>query len=541
MSVRAKRTIGAATAAVVLLLAAGCDLAFKTDLFKDVIETVEADDPTAPAAPTDLAAVAASDSQIDLSWTDASDNESEFQIQRKKTSGGDWQTVVTVGADSTGHSDQGLDEETGYAYRVRAANSAGSSAWSGEASATTPRAPRFRVFYNGNGYNGGTVPTDSSEYKAGASVTVSGPGTMTRSGYTFAGWNTVANGSGTAYMGGVTLVMPAANVTLYAQWTTNPTYKVTYYGNGNTGGTVPVDSNAYQTGATVTVRANTGNLVRTGYVFDGWNTASNGSGTHYAPAETFAMGSANVNLYAEWEPTYSVTYLGNGQTSGSPPVDTSAYKAGDTVTVLGNTGKLLKIDKVNPAYRFSGWSDGSGNTYNGGDHFSMPSHTVTLTAIWTPYVVGDVGPGGGIVFYDKGVYSGSGILWRYLEAAPSDQSAGIQWGGEETSTGASGTTLGYGETNTMSIVNKLGAGSYAARICWDLSLGGYTDWFLPCRDELVQMYNKRAVIGGFATTSFYWSSSEANSIDAYNMLFQFGEVRTETKGTNGRVRALRYF
>ena len=60
--------------------------------------------------------------------------------------------------------------------------------------------------------------------------------TFTRTGYTFTGWNTAANGSGTAYAAGATFTMGAANVTLYAQWTIN-SYTVTYSGNGSIGGT----------------------------------------------------------------------------------------------------------------------------------------------------------------------------------------------------------------------------------------------------------------------------------------------------------------
>ncbi len=80
------------------------------------------------------------------------------------------------------------------------------------------------------------------------------------------------------------------------------TYTVAYDGNGNTGGNVPVDSTKYKQGATVTVLDNTGNLVRSGYTFTGWNTAADGSGTGYAASggATFTMGSASVLLYARW-------------------------------------------------------------------------------------------------------------------------------------------------------------------------------------------------------------------------------------------------
>ena len=78
------------------------------------------------------------------------------------------------------------------------------------------------------------------------------------------------------------------------------TSTITYDGNGNTGGSVPVDSTNYSSGQTVTVLGNTGTLAKTGYLFTGWNTQSNGSGTTYTQGQTFAMGSSNVTLYAMW-------------------------------------------------------------------------------------------------------------------------------------------------------------------------------------------------------------------------------------------------
>ncbi len=97
----------------------------------------------------------------------------------------------------------------------------------------------------------------------------------------------------------------------------NPnTYAVTYDGNNNTGGSVPVDGNNYLEGATVTVSDNTGNLVRTGHTFAGWNTQSDGQGTSYNAADTFSMGSAYVTLYAKW--TAVPDQPSNGGASPSP-------------------------------------------------------------------------------------------------------------------------------------------------------------------------------------------------------------------------------
>ena len=89
--------------------------------------------------------------------------------------------------------------------------------------------PSYTVTYNGNGNTGGSVPTDSGTYVQGATVTALGnTGSLTKTGYTFAGWNTQADGKGTNYSAGATFTMGDANVTLYANWTAA--------GGGNSGG-----------------------------------------------------------------------------------------------------------------------------------------------------------------------------------------------------------------------------------------------------------------------------------------------------------------
>jgi uncharacterized protein (TIGR02145 family)/uncharacterized repeat protein (TIGR02543 family) len=250
--------------------------------------------------------------------------------------------------------------------------------------------PTFTVTYDGNGNTSGTVPADANKYETAATVTVKdNTGSLVKTGSTFTGWNTAANGSGTAYATGATFPMGSANVTLYAQWTLKPTFTVSYNGNGNTGGTVPADANNYETAASVTVKTNTGSLVRTGFTFTGWNTAADGSGTVYSANATFPMGNTNVTLYAQWSliPTFKVTYNGNGNTGGSVPSDTTKYQVAATVTVKGNTGTLVKTGAT-----FSGWNtaaDGSGAVYAVGATFPMGSANVTLYAQWTvnSYVV----------------------------------------------------------------------------------------------------------------------------------------------------------
>jgi uncharacterized repeat protein (TIGR02543 family) len=79
------------------------------------------------------------------------------------------------------------------------------------------------------------------------------------------------------------------------------TYTVTYYGNGEDSGIVPVDGTDYQENDTVIVLGNNGGLARSGFSFIGWNTQANGSGTSYTGGQTFTMETADVDLYAIWQ------------------------------------------------------------------------------------------------------------------------------------------------------------------------------------------------------------------------------------------------
>ncbi len=98
------------------------------------------DPPPPPADPSGLTATANGSSQIDLSWTDNSGNEDNFKIERHPGDG-NFAEIATVGADVVSYNDTGLSASTTYTYRVRAANAAGNSAYSNEASATTDDPP----------------------------------------------------------------------------------------------------------------------------------------------------------------------------------------------------------------------------------------------------------------------------------------------------------------------------------------------------------------------------------------------------------------
>ncbi len=310
--------------------------------------------------------------------------------------------------------------------------------------------PTYTVTYDGNGAEAGTLPSDDAHYLEGQSVRVLDRQVyLQKSGYTFIGWNTEADGTGTHFALEASLSMPSENLTLYAEWELIPTYRVTYNGNGNESGEEPLDNNDYIEGAAVSIQGNPDNLSKTGYRFAGWNTEAAGTGTGYTIGDTLNMGTTALVLYAQWEalPTYSLTYDKNGALSGNLPQDNNSYYASSLVTVQGNPGTLARY-----GYDFDGWNtqaDGSGTVYRVGQTFTMDSGNETLYAIWTPL------PRYSIVYDDNGSDSGSrpmndtsylpGETATVLNNTGSLTKAGYAFAGWNTLSDGSGTnyTSGY--------------------------------------------------------------------------------------------------
>jgi hypothetical protein len=106
--------------------------------------------------------------------------------------------------------------------------------------------------------------------------------------------------------------------------------------------------------------------------------------------------------------------------------------------------------------------------------------------------------------YDANVFHG-------LIATQSNQSIGAEWGCSGTEMpGADGTAIGTGKQNTIDIVAGCTTAGIAAKKCADLIWDGFSDWYLPSRDELNKLYLNKAAIGGFTNNS-YWSSSEVSN------------------------------
>ena len=205
----------------------------------------------------------------------------------------------------------------------------------------------YIVRYEPNG-GAGDAYEDSTLYLNGQQASVKS-NTFTKAGYMFAGWNTEANGSGTSYNpngNNNKVTIGTANVTLYAQWKAKE-YKVKYdlnYG-GATGEPTPKEVSWESNDLLPTT-----NPTRTGYEFKGWYTATE-NGTKVEGTTKYSQIATNdtqtiVNLYAQWEKIYTVT-----------------FNKGDNGTLAGNltqTGvsgtRLTEPTKTpNNGYEFAGW------------------------------------------------------------------------------------------------------------------------------------------------------------------------------------------
>ena len=146
--------------------------------------------------------------------------------------------------------------------------------------------------YDANGGSG--APNDQSG-DASSDVTVSDT-TPTREGYSFTGWNTAADGTGTSYAGNDSYTLPASGTdTLYAQWDPN-TVTLAYDANGGSGAP---DDQSGDSFSDVTVSDTT--PTREGYSFTGWNTAADGSGVDYPADSTYTLPASGTDtLYAQW-------------------------------------------------------------------------------------------------------------------------------------------------------------------------------------------------------------------------------------------------
>jgi uncharacterized repeat protein (TIGR02543 family) len=228
------------------------------------------------------------------------------------------------------------------------------------------------ITYNGNGQTSAssTVPAATTATGTAANTTLANAGTMLKTGYTFAGWNTQADGLGTNYASGLTTYQSAGNVTLYAKWTRT----ITYNSNGATSGSPERATDVFVNSTTPTISTfpTVGTMVKTGYTFGGWSTTTSGTALSTPYSTT-----GEVPLYARWTAnTYTIVYDTSTVTSGNM-ADTS-FTAGTAFSLRANAF-------ARTGYTFKNWNtvaNGSGTTYTNSQSITLYD-SLTLYPQWT--------------------------------------------------------------------------------------------------------------------------------------------------------------
>jgi uncharacterized repeat protein (TIGR02543 family) len=224
--------------------------------------------------------------------------------------------------------------------------------------------PNHTATFNANG-GGGSMSAQTTNVSTPLTAN-----SFTRTGYSFAGWNTVALGGGTAYSDAAAYAF-TADVTLYAQWTALPNHTATFNANGGSGSMSPQTTN-------VSTPLTANSFTRTGYTFAGWDTVALGGGTAYSDAAAYAF-TADATLYAQWTalPNHTATFNANGG-GGSMSAQTTNVSTPLTANSFTRTG-----------YSFAGWNTvalGGGTAYGDAAAYAFTAD-VTLYAQWTAVAI----------------------------------------------------------------------------------------------------------------------------------------------------------
>lgn len=206
----------------------------------------------------------------------------------------------------------------------------------------------------------------------------------------------------------------------------------------------------------------------------------------------------------------------------------SSNDAANKTSVAIPVGKLVvstaykwRVRYTGAKYGQSQWSDYS---------------SFTTAPQFVPQTLGAAFGGG---YYIGNINDGGQTYALILAPKSSGQNNSLQWKNKKTTTtGTTSTTDGLSNSNAMNNANHP-----AAQFCRGLSVGGYTDWYLPAKDELNVVYTNRSVISGADSidtdTTYYWSSTEDSAAFAWGQRFSDGSQVYNTKVTPFRARAVR--
>ena len=189
-------------------------------------------------------------------------------------------------------------------------------------------------------------------------------------GYTFTGWNTAANGTGSAYSDGETYDFGSPLV-LYAMWQAMDA-TASFNVNGGAGSVAP---ETVAVGSTVSLPSASG-ISQAGYFFAGWNTAASGTGASYQPGATVVL-NTDETFYAQWTTSIQIAFSANG---GVGSITQLSGQVGTSVALPSPT------DLTYGGYSFTSWNtaaNGSGTSYLPGETVTLTT-SLTLFAQWTP-------------------------------------------------------------------------------------------------------------------------------------------------------------
>ena len=350
---------------------------------------------SAPVAPT-LTATAGVLKSIDVSWA-AITNSNGYLLKLYNNAGTTLLATIPVGStasttlDATDYAS--IADDTPYKVSIIAvgATNYANSAESSTAGVTTNK--RYTISYRSTGATSGNPPASGS-YITGAAATAiaQNTGTLARTGYTFAGWNTLAAGNGTNYTAnGTGTYSTTEDVELHPVWTPNA---ITVTFNSNFG-TPTTTTQTFIADAAENLDANT--FVNPGYTFMGWATSAQGQ-VGYSNGQSYTT-LVPITFYAKWQAIdYSIEYrLNNG--TGTAPTEAD-QNVGDVITMKPITG----ITRT--GYDFMGWSDGT-TTYAVGATYTVGTTNVVLTAQWQIQTY--------TITYDVNNASGTQLLCQVLE------------------------------------------------------------------------------------------------------------------------------
>ena len=401
------------------------------------------------------------------------------------------------------------DNNTTYTYNYIGDNFSIDSLQVGNLTLTAKWKPiTYTISYNGNGNTSGSTANSSHTYDQAKALTANG---FKKTGYTFNGWNTKADGTGTSYGNAASVTnltaTNGAKITLYAQWRVN-VLTIRYHLNGGTsvlgnsyfssGNPCKTENWGYTSSSQygLTNYDDTKRVTRTGYLANAYyNTQANGSGnnldddsltttiqiaTAAGVLTNLENGDTTIDIYMIWTPiTYTIKYDGNGNTSGSTANSSHTYDQAKALTANGfaKTG-----------YTFAGWATSKTgavvytNKQSVKNLSSTQGDTVTLYAKWTPitYTIKYDGNGntGGSTANSSHTYDQAKAL-----TANSFSKTGYTFAGWATSkTGAvvytnkqSVKNLSSTQGDTITLYAKWTANTYTVTYEWSLTDKGWMD------------------------------------------------------------------